>query len=79
MRLMFYQTASKHQKTWNVSGKSVSKSNSFSTFGWNSGTYYYALWVKDNSGNVREYNGSFFLKSVIKSYTANQTSITNDR
>jgi hypothetical protein len=63
----------KHTKSWNVSGTSVEKSYSFSTSGWSAGTYYYALWVKDDAQNAREYSGSFTLSEPRD--TTNPTSI----
>lgn len=51
-------------KEWPVNGTSANESWSFSTSGWSTGTYYYALWVKDSAGNDKECKGSFYLVEV---------------
>ena len=56
----------KHNKYWYVSGTSVSKSYNFNTNGWEPGTYYYALWVKDAAGNAKDYPGQFTISDTTK-------------
>lgn len=60
-RMIFEVKSSSVKMLWNVRGKSVSESSSFSTQGWKSGIYDYLLHVEDKGGNTEEYAGSFEL------------------
>ncbi len=48
---------------WDVSGLSETKTSSFSTHGWNTGTYHYVFIIEDKSGNRKESQGSFVLSA----------------
>ncbi len=50
-------------KIWNAGGTSASYNSSFSTDGWEPGTYNYSLSIEDASDNSQEYAGSFTLRA----------------
>ncbi len=49
-------------KIWNAGGTSANYKSSFSTEGWEPGTYSYSLLLKDSADNSQEYTGNFILK-----------------
>jgi RHS repeat-associated protein len=70
---------------WTISGTSISKSDSFSTEGWDSGQYYYQLWVYDNYDGFFEPkpqysydDGSFELTDSILEEETEETSEESD-
>jgi len=65
-RITFEVKNSSVKELWNVSGKSVEKSSSFSTQEWHPGIYYYSLLIEDSEGNSKEYTGSFILAEKIQ-------------
>ena len=55
----------KHDMVWDVSGTTASQTGSFSTTGWSSGTYNYALYVKDAAFNQKGYEGSLSVSAAV--------------
>ncbi len=52
-------------KAWNVDGRqSATYKSSFSTKGWNPGTYTCALLIEDRANNSEEYTENFILKKI---------------
>ncbi|OQY58606.1 MAG: hypothetical protein B6245_10980 [Desulfobacteraceae bacterium 4572_88] len=58
---------------WVVSSRSADYQSSFSTKGWDAGTYHYTLLIEDGADNSEEYTGSFSLSGKPEADTTKPT------